>query len=102
MAGLLKPQAAHLLISALRDKYPDMPIHVHTHDTAGAGVAAMLAAAKAGADIVDVAVDSMSGMTSQPSMGAVVASVERTPLDTGTVIWLSDGLYVCQSVYLPA
>jgi len=83
MAGLLKPQAAHLLISALRDKYPDLPIHVHTHDTAGAGVAAMLAAAKAGADVVDVAVDSMSGMTSQPSMGAVVASVERTPLDTG-------------------
>jgi len=85
MAGLLKPQAARLLISALRDKYPDLPIHVHTHDTAGAGVAAMLAAAEAGADVVDVAVDSMSGMTSQPSMGAVVASVQRTPLDTGTV-----------------
>jgi len=85
MAGLLKPQAAHMLISALRDKYPDLPIHVHTHDTAGAGVASMLAAASAGADIVDVAVDSMSGMTSQPSMGAVVASVERTPLDTGTL-----------------
>jgi len=85
MAGLLKPQAARLLISALRDKYPDLPIHVHTHDTAGAGVAAMLAAAEAGADVVDVAVDSMSGMTSQPSMGAVVASVQRTPLDTGIV-----------------
>jgi len=85
MAGLLKPQAARLLISALRDKYPDIPIHVHTHDTSGAGVAAMLAAAEAGADVVDVAVDSMSGMTSQPSMGAVVASVQRTPLDTGTV-----------------
>ena len=85
MAGLLKPQAARLLISALRDKYPDLPIHVHTHDTAGAGVAAMLAAAEAGADVVDVAVDSMSGMTSQPSMGAVVASVQRTALDTGTV-----------------
>lgn len=83
MAGLLKPQAARLLISALRDKYPDIPIHVHTHDTSGAGVAAMLAAAEAGADVVDVAVDSMSGMTSQPSMGAVVASVQRTPLDTG-------------------
>lgn len=83
MAGLLKPQAARLLVTALRDKYPDMPIHVHTHDTAGAGVAAMLAAAEAGADVVDVAVDSMSGMTSQPSMGAVVASLERTPLDTG-------------------
>lgn len=85
MAGLLKPQAAKMLISAIRDKYPDIPIHVHTHDTSGAGVAAMLAAAQAGADIVDVAVDSMSGMTSQPSMGAVVASVERSPLETGLI-----------------
>ena len=83
MAGLLRPQAAKLLVSAIRDKYPDIPIHVHTHDTSGAGVAAMLAAAQAGADVVDVAVDSMSGMTSQPSMGAIVASCERTPLDTG-------------------
>ncbi|XP_050404897.1 pyruvate carboxylase, mitochondrial isoform X2 [Patella vulgata] len=83
MAGLLKPKAAHLLVSSLRDKFPDVPIHVHTHDTAGAGVAAMLAAAEAGADVVDVAVDSMSGMTSQPSMGAVVAALERTDLDTG-------------------
>ncbi|ELT98600.1 hypothetical protein CAPTEDRAFT_229262 [Capitella teleta] len=83
MAGLLKPQAAKLLISSLRDKYPEMPIHVHTHDTAGAGVASMLACAQAGADVVDVAVDSMSGMTSQPSMGALVGSVERTPLETG-------------------
>lgn len=85
MAGLLKPQAAKLLIGSLREKFPNVPIHVHTHDTAGAGVAAMIAAAEAGADIVDVAVDSMSGLTSQPSMGAVVASFERTPLDTGSL-----------------
>ncbi|BFZ07213.1 hypothetical protein BsWGS_10252 [Bradybaena similaris] len=83
MAGLLKPKAATLLIQTLKDKYPDTVIHVHTHDTSGAGVAAMLAAANAGADVVDVAVDSMSGLTSQPSMGAVVASLERTELDTG-------------------
>ena len=83
MAGLLKPQAAKLLIGALRDRHPDVPIHVHTHDTAGAGVASMIACAEAGADVVDVAVDSMSGMTSQPSMGALVASLERTQLDTG-------------------
>lgn len=83
MAGLLKPQAATMLIGALRERFPDIPIHVHTHDTAGAGVASMLACAHAGADVVDVAVDSMSGMTSQPSMGAVVAAVERTKLDTG-------------------
>lgn len=73
MAGLLRPKAAHMLIDAIRQKHPDVPIHIHTHDTAGAGVAAMLACAESGADVVDVAVDSMSGMTSQPSMGAVVA-----------------------------
>lgn len=82
MAGLLKPQAAAMLIDAIRQKHPDIPIHVHTHDTSGAGVASMLSAANAGADIVDTAVDSMSGMTSQPSMGALVASIERTPLET--------------------
>lgn len=60
-----------------------MPIHVHTHDTSGAGVASMLACSEAGADVVDVAVDSMSGMTSQPSMGAVIASVQNTKVDTG-------------------
>lgn len=83
MAGLLKPQAAKLLITAIREKHPEVPIHIHTHDTSGAGVASMLACAKAGADVVDVAVDSMSGLTSQPSMGAVVASLQRSPLDTG-------------------
>nr|XP_032517894.1 pyruvate carboxylase, mitochondrial isoform X1 [Danaus plexippus plexippus] len=83
MAGLLKPQAAKLLITAIRDKHPSVPIHVHTHDTSGAGVAAMLACAEAGADVVDCAVDSMSGLTSQPSMGALVASLQGTKLDTG-------------------
>lgn len=70
MAGLLKPEASRLLISALRDRFPDVPIHVHTHDTAGAGVAAMLACAEAGADVVDVAVSDMFFMyicTSFPS-----------------------------------
>jgi len=77
MAGLLKPRSATLLVSALRDKFPDIPIHVHTHDSAGAGVASMLAARQAGADIVDVAVDTMSGLTSQPSMGAIVSALEQ-------------------------
>ena len=72
-----------MLIGALRAEFPDVPIHVHTHDTAGAGVAAMLAAAHAGADAVDAAVDSMSGMTSQPSLGAIVAALQGTELDTG-------------------
>lgn len=83
MAGLLRPEAATLLISALRKEFPSVPIHVHTHDTAGTGVASMIAAAKAGADAVDAAFDSMSGMTSQPSMGALVASLQGTPQDTG-------------------
>ncbi|XP_058790854.1 pyruvate carboxylase, mitochondrial [Phymastichus coffea] len=82
MAGLLKPKAAHLLVDAIRQRHPDLPIHIHTHDTSGCGVASMLACAEAGADVVDVAVDSMSGMTSQPSMGAIVASLQSSPLDT--------------------
>ncbi|KAG7255948.1 hypothetical protein CRUP_026803 [Coryphaenoides rupestris] len=86
MAGLLKPEPSKMLIGALRDRFPDMPIHVHTHDTAGAGVAAMLACAEAGADVVDVAVDSMAGMTSQPSMGAMVACAKGTKLDTGIAL----------------
>ena len=83
IAGLLKPRAATMLITALRQEFPDLPIHVHTHDTAGAGVAAMIAAAEAGADAIDLAIDSMSGLTSQPSMGAVVAALQGTELDTG-------------------
>lgn len=80
MAGVLKPKAATLLIGTIREKYPDLPIHVHTHDSAGTGVASMIACANAGADVVDTATDSLSGMTSQPSVGAVFASLEGTDL----------------------
>ncbi|KUJ22301.1 pyruvate carboxylase-like protein [Mollisia scopiformis] len=83
MAGVLKPKAATLLIGAIRKKYPDLPIHVHTHDSAGTGVASMVACAQAGADAVDTATDSLSGMTSQPSVGAVLASLEGSDLDPG-------------------
>ncbi|KAF2429892.1 hypothetical protein EJ08DRAFT_697919 [Tothia fuscella] len=83
MAGVLKPRAATKLIGALREKYPDVPIHVHTHDSAGTGVASMVACAQAGADAVDAATDSLSGMTSQPSIGAIVASLEGSDQDTG-------------------
>ncbi|TGO83664.1 hypothetical protein BPOR_0611g00050 [Botrytis porri] len=83
MAGVLRPRAATLLIGALRKKYPDLPIHVHTHDSAGTGVASMVACAQAGADAVDTATDSMSGMTSQPSVGADLASLEGSDLDPG-------------------
>ena len=83
MAGLLKPRAATILVDAIRQRHPHIPLHIHTHDTSGAGVAAMLNCALAGADVVDCAVDSMSGMTSQPSLGAFVASLQGTDLDTG-------------------
>jgi pyruvate carboxylase len=62
MAGLLKPRAAKILVSALRSRHPNVPIHIHTHDTAGAGIASMLACAESDADVIDVAVDSMSGL----------------------------------------
>ncbi|KAL4982577.1 carbamoyl-phosphate synthase L chain, ATP binding domain-containing protein [Aspergillus falconensis] len=83
MAGVLKPQAARLLVGSIRERYPDLPIHVHTHDSAGTGVASMIACAQAGADAVDAATDSLSGMTSQPSIGAILASLEGTEQDPG-------------------
>lgn len=105
MAGLLTPQAAKLLISSIRREFPDLPIHVHTHDTAGTGVMSMVECAKAGADAVDVAIDSMSGMTSQPSMGAVVAALKNTELDTGisleSVSTLNDYWNDVRGVYAP-
>ncbi len=85
MAGLLKPRAATILVDAIRQKHPDLPIHIHTHDTSGAGVASMLACAHAGADVVDCAVDAMSGMTSQPSMGAIVASLAGSGIDVKNI-----------------
>jgi pyruvate carboxylase len=86
MAGLLKPRAATMLVGAIRAKFPDLPIHVHTHDTAGTGVASMIAAAEAGADVVDVCTDAMAGLTSQPSMGALIGSTAGTELDTGLLM----------------
>jgi pyruvate carboxylase len=83
MAGVLKPHAATLLVGSIRKRYPDLPIHVHTHDSAGTGVASMVACAMAGADAVDAATDSMSGMTSQPSINAILASLDGTGKDPG-------------------
>jgi pyruvate carboxylase len=83
MAGVLKPHAATLLIGSIREKYPDLPIHVHTHDSAGTGVTSMVACAMAGADAVDAATDSLSGMTSQPSINAIIASLDGTGKDPG-------------------
>lgn len=75
MSGLLKPMAAAKLIAALKDEVK-IPINLHTHDTSGNGVASILTAAMSGVDIVDAALSSMSGLTSQPSLNAVVAAVK--------------------------
>jgi len=83
MAGLLKPEACKMLIGGIRKRHPDLVIHVHSHDTAGISAASMLACAAAGADVIDCCLDSMSGMTSQPAMGALVASLEQTTMGTG-------------------
>jgi pyruvate carboxylase len=82
MAGVLKPQAARMLVRALKENVR-VPIHLHTHDTAATGVATVLAAAEAGVDIADGAVASMAGGTSQPSLSAIVAALAGTPRDTG-------------------
>ena len=82
MAGLLRPAAAAKLVSALRERF-DLPVHVHTHDTAGGQLATLLAASAAGADAVDAAAAPMSGTTSQPSLSALVAALAHTERDTG-------------------
>jgi pyruvate carboxylase len=82
MAGLLRAEAAFDLVSALRSRF-DLPVHVHTHDTAGGQLATLLAASRAGADAVDVASAPMAGTTSQPSASALVAALAHTERDTG-------------------
>lgn len=82
MAGLLRPAAAHRLVSALRERF-DVPVHLHTHDTAGGQMATLFAASDAGVDAVDVANAAMAGTTSQPPMTALVAALEHTTRDTG-------------------
>jgi pyruvate carboxylase len=82
MAGLLKPAAATDLVKALRDA-TDLPLHLHTHDTSGISGATLLAAIEAGVDAVDCAMDAMSGMTSQPALGSIVAALQGSERDTG-------------------
>ncbi|WP_372699360.1 pyruvate carboxylase [Arthrobacter sp. JSM 101049] len=85
MAGLLRPAAAAKLVTALRERF-DLPVHLHTHDTAGGQLATLLAASDAGVDAVDVAVASMAGTTSQPSESALVAALAHTERDTGIAL----------------
>ncbi len=82
MAGLLKPTAAGQLIRALKQEV-GLPIHFHTHDTAGSAIATILAAAEAGVDAVDCAMDALSGNTSQATLGSVVEALYNTDRDTG-------------------
>lgn len=82
MSGLLKPMAAKKLIEALKNEI-SIPVHLHTHDTSGNGVATLMMAANAGVDIIDAAFNSMSGLTSQPALNSIVAALEGTQRDTG-------------------
>ena len=89
MAGLLRPAAAKTLVTALRERF-DVPVHLHTHDTAGGQLATLLAASEAGVDAVDVATSSMAATTSQPPASALVAAL-RAPSETPAWAWPSLG-----------
>lgn len=82
MAGVCRPEAARALVKALKEEV-GLPVHFHTHDTSGGAVASVLAAVEAGADAVDGAIDAMSGLTSQPSLGAIAAALQHTARDSG-------------------
>ena len=78
MAGLLKPYAAELLVTALK-KSVDLPIHFHTHDTSSIQSATYLKAIEAGVDVIDVALGALSGLTSQPNFNSMVEALKGTP-----------------------
>src|SRR5690606_1359875 len=82
MAGLVKPAAATALVRALKEEV-SIPIHFHTHDTSGIAAASILAAAEAGVDAADAAMDSFSGLTSQPCLGSLVEALRGQERDTG-------------------
>ncbi|AOY56185.1 pyruvate carboxylase [Candidatus Rhodoluna planktonica] len=104
MAGLLRPAAAEKLVTALRERF-DLPVHLHTHDTAGGQLATLMAAINAGVDAVDVASAPMAGTTSQPSASALVAALAHTERDTGisltSVTSLEPYWEAVRSVYAP-
>ncbi len=82
MAGLVRPYAAKKLVKALKDEV-GIPIHFHTHDTSGLNASSLLEASDAGVDVVDAALSSLSGGTSQPNLNSLVAALQHTPRDTG-------------------
>ncbi len=82
MAGICRPRAAAALVQAIKAE-TGLPVHFHTHDTSGASAASVLAAIEAGCDAVDGAIDSMSGLTSQPNLSAIAAALAGTARDPG-------------------
>jgi pyruvate carboxylase len=104
MAGLLRPPAAARLVSALRERF-DLPVHLHTHDTAGGQLATLLAAVNAGVDAVDVASAPMAATTSQPPASALVAALAHTErstnLDLRAVMDLEPYWEAVRKVYAP-
>ena len=82
MAGLCQPRAARTLVAALKNEI-SIPLHFHTHDTSGIAAASVLEAIDAGCDAVDAAMDSMSGLTSQPNLGSIVEALRYGPKATG-------------------
>ncbi len=104
MAGLLRPPAARTLVSALRDRF-DLPVHLHTHDTAGGQLATLLSAVDAGVDAVDVASAPMAATTSQPPASALVAALANTEratnLDLRAVMDLEPYWEAMRKVYAP-
>ena len=82
MAGLCKPTAVKLLVEAVKAE-TNLPVHFHTHDTSGIAAASVLAAVDAGVDAVDAAMDSFSGLTSQPNLGSIIEALRDTDRDSG-------------------
>lgn len=82
MSGVCRPEAARTLVKTLKEEV-GMPIHFHTHDTSGIAASSVFSALDAGCDVVDAAMDALSGMTSQPNLGSIVAALEHTPRETG-------------------
>jgi pyruvate carboxylase len=82
MAGLCRPYAAYQLVKALKQEIA-LPIHFHTHDTSGVNSGSVLEASDANVDVVDLAIASMSGSTSQPNLNSIVAALQHTSRDTG-------------------
>lgn len=88
MAGLLAPYAAYELVGELKQAFPHVPVQVHTHYTSGMGMAALIKAVEAGADVVDTAISSLALSTSQPPTESLVACLQGTPWDTGLALAL--------------